>query len=106
MLSTDHAACLSLDKLAVQERSVEGECLQGSVRIYKIPLPPDIEDRTITGADPRFGLFQGLPSNDPVKVLVRVYIVKVSLCMCVGLLFICWFAVCVVVFLQLSHLFP
>lgn len=48
------------------------------MRIYKIPLPPDIEDCTITGGDPNYGLFQGLPSNDPVKVLVRVYIVKVK----------------------------
>ncbi|PVD23896.1 hypothetical protein C0Q70_17171 [Pomacea canaliculata] len=51
---------------------------KGSMRIYKIPLPPDIEDCTITGGDPNYGLFQGLPSNDPVKVLVRVYIVKAN----------------------------
>ncbi|KAK7100137.1 hypothetical protein V1264_023132 [Littorina saxatilis] len=51
---------------------------KGSMRIYKIPLPPDIEDCTITGGDPSFGLFQGLPSNEPVKILVRVYIVKAN----------------------------
>ena len=50
---------------------------QGSLKIYKIPLPPDIEDTTITGGDPQYGLFQGLPSNDPIHVLVRIYIVKV-----------------------------
>ena len=52
---------------------------QGSLKIYKIPLPDDIEDTTITGGDPTHGLFQGLPSNEPIKVLVRIYIVKVRL---------------------------
>ena len=33
----------------------------------------------MTGGDPSLGLFQGLPGNDPIKVLVRVYVVKVSL---------------------------
>ncbi len=51
---------------------------QGSLKIYKIPLPPDIEDSTITGGDPQYGLFQGLPGNDPIHVLARVYVVKVS----------------------------
>jgi hypothetical protein len=56
---------------------LEGCCLQGSLKIYKIPLPPDIEDTTITGGDPQYGLFQGLPNNDPLHVLCRIYIVKV-----------------------------
>ncbi|KAL2304943.1 hypothetical protein Nmel_006910 [Mimus melanotis] len=30
------------------------------------------------GYDPTFGMFQGIPSNDPINVLVRVYIVRVS----------------------------
>lgn len=30
------------------------------------------------GFDPQFGYFQGLPSNDPIRVLVRVYIVKAN----------------------------
>ena len=47
--------------------------------IYKIPLPPDIEDATITGGDPSLGMFQGLPNNDPIHVLVRVYVVKVNM---------------------------
>lgn len=51
---------------------------QGSLKIYKVPLPADIEDKTVTGGDPSLGLFQGLPGNDPIKVLVRVYVVKVS----------------------------
>ncbi|XP_055886227.1 otoferlin-like isoform X5 [Biomphalaria glabrata] len=59
------------------ENRVVGK-FKGSMKIYKIPLPPDIEDCTITGGDPAYGLFQGLPSNEPVKVLVRVYIVKAN----------------------------
>ncbi|KAH9496796.1 hypothetical protein Btru_010276 [Bulinus truncatus] len=59
------------------ENRVVGK-FKGSMKIYKIPLPPDIEDCTITGGDPAYGLFQGLPSNEPVKVLVRVYIVKTN----------------------------
>ncbi|ESO89647.1 hypothetical protein LOTGIDRAFT_125029, partial [Lottia gigantea] len=51
---------------------------KGSLKIYKIPLPSDLEDTTITGGDPQYGLFQGLPSNDPIKVLVRVYVVKAN----------------------------
>ncbi|XP_050515061.1 otoferlin-like [Diabrotica virgifera virgifera] len=51
---------------------------KGAIRVYKWPLPKDIEDKTIMGFDPQFGLFQGLPSNDPIRVLVRVYIVKAN----------------------------
>uniref|UniRef100_A0A6P7GTG0 Otoferlin-like n=1 Tax=Diabrotica virgifera virgifera TaxID=50390 RepID=A0A6P7GTG0_DIAVI len=50
----------------------------GAIRVYKWPLPKDIEDKTIMGFDPQFGLFQGLPCNDPIRVLVRVYIVKAN----------------------------
>ncbi|CAH1775865.1 unnamed protein product, partial [Owenia fusiformis] len=49
---------------------------KGSLKVYKIPLPPDIEDTTITGGDPSYGLFQGLPNNDPISVKVRVYVLK------------------------------
>ncbi|VVC45932.1 Hypothetical protein CINCED_3A016890 [Cinara cedri] len=51
---------------------------KGSVKVYKWPLPKDIEDHTIMGFDPQYGFFQGLPSNDPIHVLVRVYIVKAN----------------------------
>ncbi|XP_050539137.1 otoferlin-like isoform X2 [Daktulosphaira vitifoliae] len=51
---------------------------KGSIKVYKWPLPKDIEDHTIMGFDPQYGFFQGLPSNDPIHVLVRVYIVKAS----------------------------
>ncbi|XP_074640585.1 otoferlin-like isoform X2 [Tubulanus polymorphus] len=51
---------------------------KGSLMIYKYPLPADIEDATITGSDPSLGMFQGLPNNDPIHVLVRVYVVKAN----------------------------
>nr|CAH7741241.1 unnamed protein product [Callosobruchus chinensis] len=51
---------------------------KGAIKVYKWPLPKDIEDKTIMGYDPQNGFFQGLPSNDPIRVLVRVYIVKAN----------------------------
>lgn len=51
---------------------------QGSIKVYKWPLPRDIDDHTVMGFDPQFGFFQGVPSNDPIHVLVRVYIVKAN----------------------------
>ncbi|XP_018569831.1 otoferlin-like [Anoplophora glabripennis] len=51
---------------------------KGAIKVYKWPLPKDIDDKTIMGFDPQYGFFQGLPSNDPIRVLVRVYIVKAN----------------------------
>ncbi|KAK7584153.1 hypothetical protein V9T40_005116 [Parthenolecanium corni] len=51
---------------------------KGSIKVYKKPLPKDIVDHTIMGFDPQYGLFQGVPSNEPIHVLVRVYIVKAN----------------------------
>jgi otoferlin len=48
--------------------------LQGSIKIYKLPISRDISDQL--GFDPQLGFFQGLPSNEPIRVLVRVYVVK------------------------------
>lgn len=49
---------------------------QGNIKVYKWPLPKDMDDHTIMGFDPQYGFFQGLPSSDPIHVLVRVYVVK------------------------------
>lgn len=46
--------------------------------MYRKPLPKDIADHTIMGFDPQYGLFQGVPSNEPIHVLVRVYIIKAN----------------------------
>jgi len=32
---------------------------QGAIKIYKLPLPKDLDDFTIMGNDPRQGFFQG-----------------------------------------------
>ncbi|KAL4236528.1 C2 domain [Mactra antiquata] len=74
-----HCFDLFRGKNTGNEISDEGRIVgkfKGSLKIYKIPLPADIEDKTISGGDPQFGLFQGLPGNEPLKVLVRVYVVK------------------------------
>ncbi|XP_043482896.1 otoferlin-like isoform X2 [Leptopilina heterotoma] len=51
---------------------------KGALKVYKLPLPKDLIDHTIMGFDPQDGFFQGLPSNEPIHVLVRVYIVKAN----------------------------
>ncbi|XP_014369899.2 otoferlin-like [Papilio machaon] len=51
---------------------------KGAIKVYKWPLPKGIDDHTIMGLDPNHGFFQGVPSNDPIHVLVRVYIVKAT----------------------------
>ena len=51
---------------------------KGALKVYKWPLPKDLIDHTIMGFDPQYGFFQGLPSNEPIHVLVRVYIVKAN----------------------------
>ncbi|XP_064096144.1 otoferlin-like isoform X4 [Macrobrachium nipponense] len=57
------------------ENRVVGK-FKGCLKLYRWPLPKDIDDTTITGGDPQYGFFQGLPSNDPIHVLVRVYVVR------------------------------
>ncbi|XP_076249647.1 otoferlin isoform X2 [Calliopsis andreniformis] len=49
---------------------------KGALKVYKWPLPKDVLDHTVMGFDPQYGFFQGVPSNEPIHVLVRVYIVK------------------------------
>uniref|UniRef100_A0A670ZH08 Otoferlin n=1 Tax=Pseudonaja textilis TaxID=8673 RepID=A0A670ZH08_PSETE len=49
---------------------------KGSLCVYKVPLPDDITKEA--GYEPTFGMFQGIPSNDPINVLVRVYIVRAT----------------------------
>ena len=56
--------------------------LQGSIKIYKWPLRKTPDEASLpfaaTAPDPKFGFFQGLPSNEPLGVLVRVYVVKAN----------------------------
>lgn len=51
--------------------------VQGSLCMYKLPLSEEITRDA--GFDPNMGMFQSIPHNDPISVLVRVYVVRVSL---------------------------
>ncbi|KAM0725203.1 Otoferlin [Formica fusca] len=51
---------------------------KGALKVYKWPLPKDLVNHTVMGFDPQYGFFQGVPSNEPIHVLVRVYIVKAN----------------------------
>ncbi|NXD46338.1 OTOF protein, partial [Copsychus sechellarum] len=64
------------DDNATEEERIVGR-FKGSMCVYKVPLPEDITKEA--GYDPTFGMFQGIPSNDPINVLVRVYIVRVMM---------------------------
>lgn len=43
--------------------------------MYKLPLSEDFIREP--GYDPNLGMFQNIPHNDPLRILVRIYIVKV-----------------------------
>ena len=48
-------------KQGVEEFEDEGRVVgkfKGSIKIYKLPLPKDLDDHTIMGFDPQFGFFQ------------------------------------------------
>ncbi|XP_059584043.1 otoferlin [Alligator mississippiensis] len=62
------------DSTADDERIVGR--FKGSMCVYKVPLPDDITKEA--GYDPNFGMFQGIPSNDPINVLVRVYVIRAT----------------------------
>ncbi|XP_019393662.1 PREDICTED: otoferlin [Crocodylus porosus] len=62
------------DNTADDERIVGR--FKGSMCVYKVPLPDDITKEA--GYDPNFGMFQGIPSNDPINVLVRVYVIRAT----------------------------
>ncbi|KAM9156400.1 LOW QUALITY PROTEIN: otoferlin [Pangshura tecta] len=63
------------DDTTTEEERIVGR-FKGSMCVYKVPLPDDITKEA--GYDPNFGMFQGIPSNDPINVLVRVYIVRAT----------------------------
>ncbi|CAB0012221.1 unnamed protein product [Nesidiocoris tenuis] len=77
--STNGSAVLNYTegKRPATSRRTRAESL-GAIKIYRWPLPKDTVDHTVMGFDPQFGFFQGLPSNEPIHVLVRVYIVKAT----------------------------
>ncbi|XP_053314601.1 otoferlin isoform X1 [Spea bombifrons] len=63
------------DDTVSEEERIVGR-FKGSMCVYKVPLPEDVTREA--GYDPNFGMFQGIPSNDPINVLVRVYVVRAT----------------------------
>ncbi|XP_040204324.1 otoferlin isoform X7 [Rana temporaria] len=63
------------DDTVSEEERIVGR-FKGSMCVYKVPLPDDITKEA--GYDPNYGMFQGIPSNDPMNVLVRVYVVRAT----------------------------
>uniref|UniRef100_A0A8C4WY60 C2 domain-containing protein n=1 Tax=Eptatretus burgeri TaxID=7764 RepID=A0A8C4WY60_EPTBU len=58
------------------KRKMKMEELKGSLCVYKIP--PHEEVIRDMSYDPQVGMFQAIPSNDPIAVLVRVYVVRAN----------------------------
>ncbi|XP_041419577.1 otoferlin isoform X3 [Xenopus laevis] len=63
------------DDTVSEEERIVGR-FKGSMCVYKVPLPEDVTKEA--GFDPNFGMFQGIPNNDPMNVLVRVYVVRAT----------------------------
>ncbi|XP_054711384.1 otoferlin-like [Uloborus diversus] len=49
---------------------------EGCFRIYREPLPPDAIDKSIPFNCAQDGFFSIIPENNPIKALIRAYIVK------------------------------
>ncbi|KAM9201033.1 otoferlin isoform 2-T2 [Dugong dugon] len=60
---------------STEEERIVGR-FKASLCVYKVPLPEDVSREA--GYDPTYGMFQGIPSNDPINVLVRVYVVRAT----------------------------
>uniref|UniRef100_A0A3Q0RNW6 Otoferlin n=1 Tax=Amphilophus citrinellus TaxID=61819 RepID=A0A3Q0RNW6_AMPCI len=63
------------DEHALDDDRIVGR-FKGSLCIYKLPLSEEITREA--GFDPNMGMFQSIPHNDPVNVLVRVYVVRAT----------------------------
>ncbi|KAF4082507.1 hypothetical protein AMELA_G00152170 [Ameiurus melas] len=63
------------DNTAVDDDRIMGR-FKGSVCVYKLPLSEEITKEP--GFDPNMGMFQNVPNNDPISVLVRIYIVRAT----------------------------
>lgn len=44
--------------------------------IYKVPMSDEMSRET--GADSNMGMFQNIPQNNPLNILIRVYVVRVG----------------------------
>ncbi|KAM6992478.1 otoferlin isoform 4-T4 [Tautogolabrus adspersus] len=63
------------DEQALDDDRIVGR-FKGSLCMYKLPLSEEITREV--GFDPNMGMFQSIPHNDPINVLVRVYVVRAT----------------------------
>uniref|UniRef100_A0A8C5CER7 Otoferlin a n=1 Tax=Gadus morhua TaxID=8049 RepID=A0A8C5CER7_GADMO len=63
------------DERALDDDRIVGR-FKGSLCMYKVPLSEEITRDA--GFDPNMGMFQSIPHNDPINVLVRVYVVRAT----------------------------
>ncbi|TRY81428.1 hypothetical protein DNTS_008147 [Danionella cerebrum] len=49
---------------------------KGSLCIYKVPVSDEVSREM--GFDSNMGMFQNIPHNDPINVLVRIYVVRAT----------------------------
>ncbi|XP_037837554.1 otoferlin isoform X4 [Kryptolebias marmoratus] len=63
------------DEHALDDDRIVGR-FKGSLCMYKLPLSQEITREA--GFDPNMGMFQSIPHNDPINVLVRVYVVRAT----------------------------
>ncbi|KAJ8009618.1 hypothetical protein DPEC_G00090770 [Dallia pectoralis] len=63
------------DEAALDDDRIVGR-FKGSMCMYKLPLSEEITREA--GFDPNMGMFQSIPHNDPINVLVRVYVVRAT----------------------------
>uniref|UniRef100_A0A3P9KTT7 Otoferlin n=1 Tax=Oryzias latipes TaxID=8090 RepID=A0A3P9KTT7_ORYLA len=63
------------DEHALDDDRIVGR-FKGSLCMYKLPLSEEITREA--GYDPNMGMFQSIPHNDPINVLVRIYVVRAT----------------------------
>uniref|UniRef100_A0A3P8U0S1 Otoferlin n=1 Tax=Amphiprion percula TaxID=161767 RepID=A0A3P8U0S1_AMPPE len=63
------------DEHALDDDRIVGR-FKGSLCMYKLPLSEEITREA--GFDPNMGMFQSIPHNDPINVLVRVYVIRAT----------------------------
>ncbi|KAI4905566.1 hypothetical protein NFI96_024021, partial [Prochilodus magdalenae] len=63
------------DQNIVDDDRIVGR-FKGSLCMYKLPLSDEITREA--GFDPNMGMFQSIPHNDPINVLVRIYVVRAT----------------------------
>ncbi|XP_076874076.1 otoferlin isoform X6 [Brachyhypopomus gauderio] len=63
------------DTTVVDDDRIVGR-FKGSLCMYKLPLSEEFTRET--GFDPNMGMFQSIPHNDPINVLVRIYVVRAT----------------------------